>query len=119
MLIADFFCCKNKEGGGATEEVGATGAGSIAEHAHECSDGGDIHEKNEVDGDQSRNGRGTEARRPRKIRHEESPSVSVKLERLPARPLRARDDRFRGALTLTSLRSVSLSRDARFPNPRR
>ena len=50
MLIADFFCCKNKEGGGATEEVGATGAGSTAEHAHECSDGGDIHEKNEVDG---------------------------------------------------------------------
>jgi len=50
VLIADFFCCKNKEGGGATEEVGATGAGSIAEHAHECSDGGDIHEKNEVDG---------------------------------------------------------------------
>ena len=45
--------------------------------------------------------------------------MSVKLERLPARPLRARDDRFRGALTLTSLRSVSLSRDARFPNPRR
>ena len=23
---------------------------AIAEHAHECSDGGDIHEKNEVDG---------------------------------------------------------------------
>lgn len=45
--------------------------------------------------------------------------MSVKLERLPARPLRARDDRFRGALTLTSLRYVSLSRDARFPNPRR
>ena len=53
MTLSDknhFFCCKNKEGGGATEEVGATGAGSIAEHAHECSDGGDIHEKNEVDG---------------------------------------------------------------------